>query len=129
MKILINLVLVAACLAAGLWAGPHLRSAYDRMFPPPEYVSGDYDALYRQTGKRVVMFSTSDCPFCSRTRALFAREGVDYQDFLIDQSADAKRQYEALGGGGVPLLYIGERRISGYREDTIRQSLALIRRQ
>lgn len=129
MKILVNLALVAACLAAGLWAGPHLRAAYAHWFPPPEFVTGNYEALYRQTGKPVVMFSTSECPYCRKARELFKREGVDYQDLVIDQSPDANRQFEALGAGGVPQLFIGDRRITGFREKAIRDSLTLIRQK
>ena len=76
----------------------------------------------------VVMVSTSTCPYCALARAYLDQAKVEYRDFVIDQSADAQQQFQALGGGKVPLLFIGNRRIVGYREDTIRDSLALIRR-
>jgi glutaredoxin len=105
-----------------------MRSLYERMFPEPAYVNGDYAALYRQAAKPVVMFSTSTCPHCQHARDFLQQAHVDYQDFVIDQSPDAKQQFSALGGSGVPLLFIGDRRILGFREDTLRESLALIHR-
>jgi mycoredoxin len=127
-KALINLVAFALFLGAGLWLGPHLRSTFEHLFPEPAYVNGDYDALYRQAAKPVVMFSTSTCPHCQHAREFLREARVDYQDLVIDQSPDAKQQFTTLGGSGVPLLFIGSRRIVGFREDTIRESLALIHR-
>lgn len=124
-KIALNVGLIAVCLGVGLWAGPMAKVGYDRLFPAPAYTQGDYANLYRQAGKNIVMFSTSTCPHCSDARALLQREGVAYRDFLIDGLPEAKRQFDALGGTGVPLLFIGDRRILGYRESVIRESLAL----
>lgn len=128
MKSLVNLVLVALFLGLGLWGGPHLRAAYEHLSAGPAYRAGNYEAVYREAAKPVVMFSTSTCPYCVRARDLLSREGIDFQDVVVDRSPEAKRRFEAQGGGAVPLLFIGDRRIVGYREDTIRESLALIRR-
>lgn len=126
MKMLANAILVAAFLGLGIWIGPYLRGAYERWFPEPAYVTGDYADLHRQTEKAVVLFSTSTCPYCQKTRELLAEEHVDYRDFVVDRSADAEREFKALGGGGVPQLFVGNRRITGFRPDAIRESLALI---
>lgn len=127
-KSLLSLALFALFLGAGLWLGPQARAFYDRMFPEPVYVTGNYDALYRQAGKPVVMFSTSTCPYCQRTRELLTSQNVDFQDFVIDQSADAKTQFKTLGGVGVPMVFIGDKRIVGFREGILRESLASIHR-
>jgi mycoredoxin len=112
----------------GLQVGPYARSAYEYIFPEPEYVSGNYSNLYKQFGKSVVMFSTSTCPHCQHARELLQREHVDYTDLQVDQSADAERQFEEMGGEAVPVLYIGNRRITGFRAKTIHDSLALVPR-
>jgi len=116
-----------ACLATGLWTGSMLRDAHARLFPAPAFAQGDFSAIYRETGKPVVMFSTSTCPYCRRARALLDEEHVAYQDFVIDQSPQARQRFASFGGSGVPVLLIGTRRIEGYREDVIRDSLALAR--
>lgn len=122
-KVVVNVLIVAACLAAGLWLGPLARAGYERAFPPPLFVTGDYSAIYRQGGSPVVMFSSSTCPHCADARRLLGQLGVSYRDLVVDQDDDAKRQYEALEGDGVPLLFIGDRRILGFREAVIRDSL------
>lgn len=127
-KLLMNVAAVAVFLGAGLWLGPHLRNLHASIFPEPAYLEGDHTALYQEAEMPVVMFSTSTCPYCALARAYLDQAKVEYRDFVIDQSTDAQQQFQALGGGKVPLLFIGNRRIVGYREDTIRDSLALIRR-
>ena len=125
-KIVVNGVLVAICLGIGLWIGPLARAGYERIFPEPAFTEGDYTSLRREAGQAVVMFSTSTCPHCADARALLQREGVAYRDFLIDESPQARSRYEALDGTGVPLIFIGDRRIVGYREPVILDALAVV---
>lgn len=125
---LLQAILLLAIVGAGLWLGPHARAMYARMFPPPAYESGDFSALRKQADKPVVIFTTSTCPYCKQARELLTREGVDYRDYVIDLSPQAERQFLSLNGKGVPLLFIGDRRISGFREEVIRESISLNRR-
>jgi glutaredoxin len=123
-RLIVLPVLLAGFFAAGFYGAPLARIAYAKMFPEPAFVAGDYSSIHRKAGSSVVMFSTTTCPYCAKTRALFAKAGVAYVDYTIDTSAQAKEEFERLGGGGVPLIYIGDRRIHGFREDAIRDALA-----
>lgn len=123
---LLNVLALALFLGIGVWSGPRLRDAYARLFPEPAYVTGDYAAIYRQAGKPVVMFSKTTCPYCRHARELLQRDHVEFVEYVIDESPEARRQFDQLGGSGVPLLFIGDRRIVGFREDTLRASLALL---
>jgi mycoredoxin len=125
--IILNLAVIVAFGFAGFWLAPHARSAYEGIFPTPAFVNGNYSAIFQEAGKPVVMFSTSTCSHCAHAREYLSKAQIDYRDFVIDQSPDAKQRFDALGGDGVPLLFIGDRRITGFREDTIHESLALIR--
>jgi len=120
------LALPAACLALGVLAGPQIRATYDRLFPAPAFTTGDFSLLQRESDAPVVLFSTSTCPYCREVRDLFVRLNVRYRDFVIDDSAEARQRFDRLGGRAVPLLLIGDRRIVGFREATIRDALALI---
>lgn len=108
---------------AGVWAGPRIVATYDRWFPAPAYTVGDYSALYRASAKDVVVFTSSTCPFCKRTRELLDQAHVDYADLVIDQSPEAQRRFKELGENGVPVLFIGDRKIVGFREDAIAEAL------
>jgi len=119
--------ILMACFIGGLFGAPLARVTYARLFPPPEFVAGDYSKLYAEAGKPVVLFSTSTCPYCKKTRALFDAAGVQYADYVIDESESAEQKFKDLGGSAVPLVFIGQREIRGFREAAIRNALALTR--
>lgn len=121
------LLLIPAFFAVGLYLGPKLSSGYRTMFPPAEFATGDHAALFAKAGNEVVMYATTTCPYCEKVRDLLAAEGVKYTEYQIDKSETANAEFIAKGGIGVPLLYIGERRIDGFREGAIRDALAVAR--
>ena len=123
MKSLVALLLIPACFAVGLYAGPHVSTLYNALFPPPQYQVGDHSALFVKAGNPIVMYSTATCPYCAKVRSLFASKGVKYTEYQIDKSEAANAEFITKGGIGVPLLYIGERRIDGYRESAIRDAM------
>jgi glutaredoxin len=117
---------IAGCFLVGLYGAPLAKGTYFALFPAPEYKIGDYSQIYDMAGKQVVLFSTSTCPYCEKTRALLAKLGVSYQDYMIDKSPEAETAVRKLDGSAVPLLFVGARRIKGYRESTIRHAIALL---
>jgi glutaredoxin len=122
------LLLIPAFFVLGLYLGPNIAGVYHEYFAPGQYTTGDHAALYAKAGNEVVMYATTTCPYCAKTRELFAEQGVKYTEYQIDKSEAANTEFLAKGGIGVPLLYIGERRIDGFRETTIREALAEVRR-
>ena len=64
--------------------------------------------------KSIVMYSTSWCPHCKRARAWFAQNGIDYQEVDVEKSEAAKRDFAALGGGGEPLILVGDKAMRGF---------------
>lgn len=123
LKTMLWCALLAGGFALGLFAGPKAVGLYRTWFPPPEYRTGDFAALYARAGHPVVMYATVTCPYCAKARALFARHGVRYTEYQIDRSAAASADFQRRGGVGVPLLFIGDRRIEGYRERAIIEAL------
>ena len=62
----------------------------------------------------VVMYATSWCPYCRQARQYFKRRGIAYREYDIERNPDAKSRYDSLGGKGVPLILIGDRKMSGF---------------
>lgn len=120
------IVLLALCFASGLYGAPLARTAYQRWFPEPAYRSGNYAQLHADAHSDVVLFSTSECPYCKQARALLTERGVPFTDYVIDKSAEAEKRFAAAGGVAVPLLYIGNRRIRGFSAATISDALAAL---
>jgi glutaredoxin len=118
--------IIAACFLGGLYGGPIARGTYARLFPEPPFTTGNFSQLHAEAGSSVVLFSTSTCPYCKQTREMFAKAGVTYVDYMIDTSDVAKQKFQQLSGVGVPLIYIGDRRIRGFREPAIKDALAVL---
>ena len=76
----------------------------------------------------VVMLATSWCPYCASARRYFHRENIEYCEYDVERSATGKRLYDELGGGGVPILIIGDRyRINGFDEHALERALQKLR--
>jgi glutaredoxin len=128
-KTLLAILMIPLCFAVGIHAGPYASSAYHKIFPEPEYKTGDYSALYAQAGRDIVLYSTTTCPYCTKVRELFAKEGVKFTEYQIDKSKAAAADFQSRGGQYVPLLYIGEREIAGFREQAIRNALVAVNKK
>ncbi len=123
-------VLALPCFfALGIYAGPMAANAYASVFPEPGFRTGQFDELYAWAGEEVVMFSDSTCPFCEKARNLLDSSGVAYRELLVDQSAEAKAEFDRRGGVGVPMIFLADRKIIGFREQAIRDGLALVENQ
>lgn len=96
---------------------------------PDLVTAGDYDAVVRQAGKPVVLFSRASCPWCARSRELLTKLEVDYAIEDIDASTAARGRFLALAGRGVPLAFSRDVRIEGFDETAYRKHFtAAVRR-
>ena len=104
-----NVILVM--LALGLWLN---WDRIDRFFDGEPAVTGSGE---------VVLYATSWCGYCRKTRELLEDQGVAYREFDIEESDEGRQQYEALGGNGVPVLDVRGTVIHGYDEGEILSAL------
>jgi glutaredoxin len=63
---------------------------------------------------RVVMYATSWCPYCQQARNYFHQRGIPYLERDIEKDVAARRDYKAFGGRGVPVIFVGKRRMNGF---------------
>ena len=74
---------------------------------------------------KVIMYSTAWCGYCKKTRELLTQAGVAFEELDIEQSKQAKQQYDLLNGNGVPLLVIDTEIVRGYQAEKIQQLLRI----
>lgn len=75
---------------------------------------------------RVEVYLTDWCPYCRKLEAFLKQNRVPYVRKNIEASDQFSREYERLGGGGIPLTRIGGRQIvSGLQLDVIASELGL----
>ncbi len=112
----------ALILVAGLTVGVAVAKA-PALFKK-DYVQGDYSAYFAEHKAKVVLFGTESCPYCAKARAYFKEKGIAYADLDIGKPGQARDEFAKLGGSGVPLLLIGDRRIVGFNPGSINAALA-----
>ena len=67
-----------------------------------------------QQKPQVVMYATSWCPYCQQARNYFRQQGIPYVEHDIEKDAVARRAYKEFGGRGVPVIFVGKRRMNGF---------------
>lgn len=80
----------------------------------------DYDPAVQG---EVVLYATSWCGYCRKTRALLKAYDITYTEFDIERSSEGKRRFDRLGGHGVPVVTVGSHVIHGYDPDTLINAL------
>lgn len=82
------------------------QTIYNWFVPPP-----DYSQLH--PGK-VILYATEWCGYCAKTRQFMDRANIPYVEYDIEKSSEGKRQYDALGARGVPVLLVKGEVVVGY---------------
>lgn len=91
-----------------------------------QVTEGDFSLYLLDKKAPIILYGTSWCHYCASARDFLNKKGISYVDLDIEQSPQALKEYSALGGGGVPLLVIGSRKIQGFSEIAIKQSIELL---
>ena len=62
----------------------------------------------------ITMYSTSWCVHCKHARNYFKEKGIRYNDVDIEASDANKKEFKEFGGGGVPLILVGDKAMRGF---------------
>lgn len=76
--------------------------------------------------KRVILFSSSSCPWCSRAKNYLLQKGIRVKEIKVDRDPDAARDVVRMTGQmSVPVLLIGRAKITGFDKAKIDRLLGL----
>ena len=74
---------------------------------------------------RVVLFSTSTCSWCRRTKRYFRERRIPFKEINIERDQQAARDIvRKTGQTGVPVIKIGSTWIVGFDKGRIEKELA-----
>jgi glutaredoxin len=94
------------------------RDRITNWFNPPSpilNVSGD---------NQVILYSTTWCGYCAKTREYFADNHIQYTDLDVEHSERGRSDYKSLGGNGIPIVVINnDAPIHGYNPRKISDAL------
>lgn len=123
-KKLKTIAMYGVILAAGLGSG-YALSLLPGLFKS-NYTEGNYAAYFPNPQAKVVLYGTDWCGYCAKTRAYFKENKIDFVDLDIEKSPEAKKAHAELGGGGVPVVLIGNRKIQGFNAGALEAALKKI---
>jgi glutaredoxin len=95
MKYILLLVLLLGCPLGAAAPEPRLRDWSDN-------------------SRQVVMYATNWCPYCQKARNYFREQGIAYVEYDIEKNPEARQAYKAFGGRGIPVIFVGKRRMNGF---------------
>lgn len=125
LKVTRSLLLYGVILAAGLLLGRYVPQLISML--TPKYSEGNFSSYYPDARTKVIVYGTKTCPYCVKTRAYLQARNVGFADLDVDKSEKGKRDFEQLGGKGVPLILIGNRRIVGFDKASIDAALEKVK--
>jgi len=82
----------------------------------------------RQTGAQqatkrfdgtVIMYGADWCPRCREAKQYMATKGIRFVYYNIEVDAAAKRDFDAYGSTGIPLIIVGNNKMRGFRATTL----------
>jgi len=73
--------------------------------------------------KKVVMYTTSHCPACKAAKQFLAQKGVPYEEIDVETSRDGAQAFQKLGGRGVPLILVGDKKMEGFNAQALEAAL------
>ena len=85
------------------------------------YESVSYDKSIFNTGKKVVMYSTSRCGYCKKAKQYFKKMGISYTEYDIEKNSKARSEFERMGATGVPVILVGKKRMNGFSEKSFKK--------
>jgi glutaredoxin len=74
-------------------------------------------AVQANTDKQVIMYATSWCGYCKQARQYFTRNNIPFVEYDVEEDPQARREYDELGGDGVPIILVGKYWLDGFDQE------------
>jgi glutaredoxin len=69
-----------------------------------------------EASRDVAIYTAEWCKYCKTAKAYMDERGIAYVEYDIEKDRYAKREYRKLGGNGLPLILVGDQRMSGFSQ-------------
>lgn len=67
----------------------------------------------------VKIYTAEWCGYCRKAKAQLNARGVPLQEVDVEASESGRREFQQLGGRGVPVILVGERRMNGFDAEAL----------
>ena len=118
--VLIYMCIISLGLSIG-YAAPRLDQ-----WLKPRYVEGNYAEFFPDERIQVVVFGSTTCTFCAKTREYFQQNSIAFTDIDVENTVIAEEKLAQIGIESVPVVLIGNRKIRGFHPDEFEAALKLL---
>ena len=67
--------------------------------------------------KKVIVYSTATCPYCTHAKALLESEGIPFEEIRVDWDLSRFEEMKKISGQRtVPQIFIGDEPIGGFSD-------------
>lgn len=73
----------------------------------------------------ILMFTTTDCPYCAKARAWLRQHGVPHAECPTDTQPACARRFAAIGGVGVPTMQVRGKVQVGFSAPDVARALGI----
>ena len=82
---------------------------------------------------QVIMLGASWCSYCYKARKYFTDSEISYCEYDIEDNGEGEQMYADLSNNplmpvGIPVLYIGDFKLSGFDQRSIEKALSISKR-
>lgn len=63
---------------------------------------------------QVALYGAQWCAYCKKAEQYFQKNKIPYRYLDIENDSHAKSEWQALGGGGIPVIIAGRQRMNGF---------------
>lgn len=75
------------------------------------------------TDHRVIVYTTSSCPWCRRAKAFLAQHGIPFEERNLSMEPAYEEDLLLMGSMGVPTLVVDGEVIVGFDQDRLTELL------
>jgi glutaredoxin len=76
----------------------------------------------RRDASRLVMYTTTRCGYCAKARRYFAKNSISYSEKNIELEEAYRKEFDQLGGKGVPVILVGNKKMTGFSQQKFEQN-------
>lgn len=66
------------------------------------------------TKQNVIIYSADWCGVCKQAKKYFNNNNIVFTEYDIEKDMSARARFSAMGAKGVPVIFIGNRRMNGF---------------
>lgn len=76
-----------------------------------------FDFGLNKSSNDVILYATKWCGYCAKARKYFKENNIEYTEKDIEESKEARQEYDDFGGTGIPVIFAGQYRMNGFSNE------------